>query len=353
MGPGDGGPERRASARALAGMAQLAASGSAAVSSRRHLWLVRRLALGVLVLLVTSVIVFAATQALPSDPARAILGRQATPEQLTGLRAELGLDRPLVTQYLTWLGGVVTGDLGESLSSHASVTSLLGERLPNSLSLMLCVVVLAIPIALVLGAFTALRRDGIGDRAVLVTSLTLTALPEFVIGMIMIFVFGTTIFAVLPAVSLIPPGELVVGHPAELVLPVLTLMLVVGPYLYRLMRAAMIDVLESEYVTMARLKGVPERQVLSRHALPNAVIPVIQGSALALTWLLGGIVLVEFVFRFPGLGTLLTDALANRDLPVIQGVVLTFAAGAVAFNLVADVLTVYLTPKLRTAGRKP
>lgn len=314
-------------------------------------WLLKRLALGLLVLFAVSVIVFAATTALPSDPARAILGRDASPQQLDALRHQLGLDQPLISQYLSWLGHVATGDLGTSLASGQSVWSMVGPRLTNSLTLVAIVMALALPLALLLGTVTALRRDGLFDRGVFIASLCVTALPEFVVGLGLVFLFATGVFSILPAVTLLDSGDSVLSSPKELVLPVVTLVLAILPYLYRLTRASAIEALESEYVTMARLKGVRSRRLLLLHVLPNAAIPVIQGVALMLTWLLGGIVVVEFVFRFPGLGTLLTDAVSNRDVPLIQGIVLVFAAGVVVFNVAADVLTLFLSPRLRTAGR--
>jgi peptide/nickel transport system permease protein len=315
-----------------------------------HLWIARRLGFGIIVLWVVSTVVFAATQALPSDAARAILGQSATPSALAALRQQLGLDRPLLAQYGHWLGGVLTGDFGTSLAARQPVTQVIGGRLANSLSLLLCVALIAIPLSLFLGSVTAIRRDRLLDRSMLLVSLVLTALPEFVVGMAAVILFATTVFTVLPAVSLFAPADSPFAHPRAIALPVLTLVLAVVPYLYRQVRASMIDVLESEYIAMARFKGMPERIVMRRHALPNALIPVIQAASLMLTWLLGGVVVIEFLFRYPGLGTALSDAIANRDLPVIQGVVLIFAAGVVLFNLLADVLTVYLTPKLRTAA---
>jgi len=301
-----------------------------------------------MVVFAASLLVFFATQALPGDPAEAILGRQATPEALAQLRASLGLDQPMYTQYVDWVTSLFSGDLGSSLASQAPVGSLLGPALTNSLSLLLMSAIVAVPLSITLGVLTAVRRGGAVDRTSMVGSLVLTAMPEFVIAMILIVVLSTTVFKVLPAVAVIPPGSSPFLHPMEMVLPVLTLVLAVVPYLYRLVRATMIDVLESEFIAMARLKGVPERRVVWKHALPNALIPVTQASALVLAYLLGGIVVVEFIFGYPGLGTLLTDAVGQRDLPVIQAVTLVIAAGVVLFNLVADLLTVVLTPRLRT-----
>jgi peptide/nickel transport system permease protein len=310
----------------------------------------RRLAFGVLTILVASLVIFLALHALPTDPAQAILGKQATPDALERLRAALGLNEPLPDQYLSWLTGVLQGDFGTSLASRRPVSESLGPALGNSLSLLLVTALIAIPLSVVLGAVTALRRDGLLDRGTLLASLALTAVPEFVIGMVLVILFATLVLNVLPAVALLPPGTSPLAHPREIALPVLTLVLAVVPYLYRLVRGTMIDVLESEYVAMARLKGMPERIVVMRHALPNALIPVTQASAVVMAYLLGGIVVVEYVFRFPGVGTLLTGAIENRDVPVIEAVTMVLAAGVVLFNLVADALTVLLTPKLRTAG---
>ena len=313
-------------------------------------WIVRRLALGVLVVLAASVVIFAATTALPGNPAQAILGKQATPDAVAQLSAALELDRPVVEQYMSWLGGVLTGDFGTSLASQRPVSEQLVPAFENSLALLFITAVIAIPLSVLLGAVTALRRDGVLDRSALLASLALTAMPEFVVGMLLVILFATVVFPVLPAVALLPPDANPLAHPRELALPVLTLVLAVVPYLYRLVRATMIDVLGSEYVTMARLKGMPPRVVLMRHALPNALIPVTQASAVILAYLLGGIVVVEYVFRYPGLGTLLTEAIGNRDVPTIGAASILLATGVVLFNLLADVLTVVLTPKLRTGG---
>jgi peptide/nickel transport system permease protein len=312
-----------------------------------HRWILRRLLLGVAVVYVATLVIFFATHALPTDPAQAILGRDATPESLAILRQQLGLNRPLHRQYFNWLGGLLQGNLGTSLASDRPVSQLLAAAVVSSVSLLVLAAAIAMPLSVLLGTITAVRRDRFFDRALLLASLGLTALPEFVIGITLVILLSTTVAHVLPAVALFPPGESVFQHPLQMVLPVLTVVLVAVPYLYRLLRASMIDVLESEYVAMARLKGLPERIVTVRHALPNAMIPMIQASGLLLSYLLGGIVTVEYLFHYPGLGSLLVDAITNRDLQLIEGVVLVFAVGVVLFNLTADILTVYLTPKLR------
>ena len=312
------------------------------------MWIVRRALLSLLVLFGVSVLIFLATQTLPGDPAVQILGHTATPEQLDELRKQLGLDQPLLDQYLTWLGNVLTGSLGESLTSPQSVSSLLVDRGLASLALVLSSALIAIPLAILLGTFGAMRRDRPLDHATQGVFLVLTALPEFVIGLGLLILLGTTVFTLLPPVALIPSGGAAFSHPRELALPVITLVLAVLPYLTRLQRAAMIDVLESDFVQMARLKGLPERTVVRRHALRNSLVPVVQGSALTLIYLTGGIVAIEYLFAYPGLGSALTTAVAGRDLPVVQAIVLLLASVYVIVNLVADLLTVLLVPRLRT-----
>lgn len=312
-------------------------------------WALRRVLLSIFVLFGVSLLVFVATQALPGDPAVQILGHGALPEQLAALRAQLGLDRPLLSQYGHWLGNLLTGSLGQSLTSPQSVGSLLLDRGLASLALVLASALISIPLAIVLGSIGAVHRDRPFDHASQGVLLVLTALPEFVIGLGLLILFGTTVFQILPSVALIPSGGAAFTHPRELALPVLALVLAVLPYLTRLQRAAMIDVLDSDYIQMARLKGIPERLVIRRHALRNSVVPVVQGSALTLIYLTGGIVAIEYLFAYPGLGSALTTAVAGRDLPVVQAIVLLLACVYVVINLVADLLTVLLVPRLRTS----
>ena len=328
-----------------------AGPGVAVAGSGGHFgrWLLRRLALGVVILFAVSLIVFVATQALPSNPARAILGRTATPQSVAALTHQLGLDRPAVSQYLHWLGNLLRGNFGNSLASRGPVSTLISGRIVNSLTLMFFAALIALPSAFLLGAASAVRR-GTVDQSMLMVAIVLSALPDFVIAITLVILFATVAFQLFPAVSLIPPGSSPLDYPSELVLPVASLVLLNVPYLYRLVRASMTDVLGSEYVAMARLKGMPPRIVIVRHALRNAMLPAIQGAGLVMGWLLGSVVIVESVFQYPGLGSALTSAIQERDLPVIQAVVLIFAVGIVLFNIVADALTIYLTPKLRTSA---
>jgi peptide/nickel transport system permease protein len=311
-----------------------------------------RIGLGILTLFLVSIVVFAATQALPGDTARAILGREAVnTARYDALREQLGLNKPLAQQYLGWLGGVVTGDLGNSLVQDQPVTQLLGRRVLNTFILVFVAALLSIPISLLLGSLTALRRDGRFDISVSIGSLSLAALPEFVIGIILILLFATQVFNWLPAVSRVDP-DVPISQQLELfILPAVTLTLAVAPYMTRILRASTIEVLESEYVMMARLKGLPERLVLNRHALPNALAPMLQVTALNLAWLAGGVVVVEYLFAFPGIGSLLVDSVANRDMPMVQAITLIIAAVYVVANLTADILTILVSPRLRTGLR--
>jgi len=310
--------------------------------------ILRRLALGLLTLLLISVLVFAATQALPGDTATAILGRDATPDRVKVVREQLGLNRPAAAQYITWLGNIARGNLGDSLVAQEPVTSLLKGRVMNSAALVLLAALISIPLSILIGSVSGLLRDRWFDSGVSLGTLALAALPEFVIGIILIMLFATQVMTILPAVSRVDPNVPLTSQLDVLILPALTLVLAVAPYIIRILRASMIEVLESEYVQMARLKGIPERLVLQRHALPNAVIPAIQVIALNLAWLAGGVVVVEYLFNYPGIGSGLVDAVANRDVPVIQAIVLLIASLYVGFNLIADILTILVSPRLRT-----
>lgn len=311
--------------------------------------IVRRVVLGVVTLLLTSILVFFATQGLPGDTAVAILGKDATPERLAALREELGLQRPLVAQYVNWLGDLVRGDLGESLVANQPVEELIGGRVSNSAALLIVAALVSIPIGIALGSLTALRRDGPLDTSVAIGTLILVALPEFVIGIVLVMLLSTGVFHLFPAVSSIESDEPIWSQLEEVILPSLTLILAVIPYVVRILRGSMIDVFESEYVQLARLKGMPERVVMQRHALPNAIAPTLQVIAMNLAWLAGGVVVVEYLFNYPGIGSALVDAVTNRDVPVIQAITLAIASLYVVFNLVADILTILVSPRMRTA----
>jgi peptide/nickel transport system permease protein len=310
-------------------------------------FIIRRVLLGLLVLLLVSVIVFVSTQLL-GDPARAILGRDATPDRLAALHKQLHLDSSKVGQYFHWLGGLLQGDLGTSLASSSPVTSVLGSRIANSAVLVVLAAVISVPISIAIGSYAALRREKLFDTVSSNLMLLLAALPEFVVAVLLVILLSTNVFHLLPAISPVPPGTHAWEYPDELVMPVATLVIAVAPYVSRIMRASMIEVLESDYVEMARLKGLPERTVLIRHALPNAIGPVFQVIAINLAYLAGGVVVIESVFNYPGIGLALVDAVNNHDIPVVQALAMLIAAVYVVLNLLADVATILVTPRLRT-----
>ncbi|MGI9054069.1 MAG: ABC transporter permease [Ilumatobacteraceae bacterium] len=313
-------------------------------------FVVRRLLLGVLTLFIVSVVVFALTQAL-GDPVRAILGREAQPESVLAKREELGLTRPVLTQYWSWLTGLVTGDPGTSFTNGVPVLDVLGDRIWNSLFLMAISAAVSIPISIAVGTYAAARRDKPFDSASSAGSLVLASMPEFVTGLLLIVLLATNVWQVFPAVVRIRPGEPPWVQPSALVLPVLTLTLGVIPYVSRVMRASMIEVLESDYIEMARLKGLPERTVVWRHALPNAIGPALQVIAINIAYLAGGVIVVENIFNFPGIGLALRDAVTDVNVPVVQFIAMLIAAIYVIVNLLADVGTILVTPRLRTGLR--
>jgi peptide/nickel transport system permease protein len=308
--------------------------------------LATRIGWGVFSVLAVAVIVYAATLVLPGDAAQAILGQQATPERLALLREQLGLDRSAWSGFLEWFTGVFRGDLGTSLSTRQPVTELLAPKLLNSAALVIVAAIVSVVIGVALGAFTASRRDGVLDQVLGVVSLVASALPEYIVGVFVVLLFAVNLH-VLPAISVLAPGNYIWDEPAKMVLPVLTLTIVVVPYILRMCRGSVIEALDSDYAEVARLKGVGPRRLLFRHALPNALAPTVQVVGLSLIYLAGGIVLVESVFQFPGLGLGLVNAITARDVPVIQALVLLLSICYVALNILADVVILLVTPRRR------
>jgi peptide/nickel transport system permease protein len=316
----------------------------------RLIW--TRTALGLVTLFIVSILIFAATQLLPGNAATAVLGHNASASQVHTLELRLGLNKPAVTQYWDWLSGVLSGRLGTSLANGQSVWSLVGPRLLNSFVLVVLAGVIGAVLGVALGMFAAVRRDKPADHALSVGALAVTSLPEFVIAIFLVIIFSTVLLHILPGVS---PLESTTGalkpwqDPKELVLPVAALVIVITPYIFRMMRAATIEALESEYVEMARLNGLSPTRVLLRHALPNAIAPTIQVIGLNFLYLAGGIVLVEFVFDYPGIGQGLVNAVADRDIPQIQFIVLVLTAFYIVMNIITDVVTLLVTPRRRVA----
>src|SRR5215471_16954882 len=300
----------------------------------------RRVLVGILTLIVVSAIVFLATQVLPGNAAYAVLGRSANPARLHATEQQLHLNRGLADQYWIWLSGLFTGKLGNSLANGQPVWALVKPRLINSAVLVFVTGLIGAVVGVALGAVAALRKDGWFDHVASVVALAVTSLPEFVVAIGLIILLSTVVWHVLPAVSLLPPGTYAWNQPELLILPVVTLAIVIVPYIFRMMRAAMIEALESDYVEMARLKGVPEGRIVLRHALPNAIAPTIQVIGLNFLYLAGGVVVVEFVF-----------AVGNRDIPVIQFIVVVLAAFYVFMNILTDVIALLATPRRRIASR--
>ena len=313
-------------------------------------WFGRRVIAAVLTLWAVSVIVFLATSAL-GDPVRAILGRdyEVSPQRVGQIREALHLDASLFERYFIWLGGLLTGDLGTSVANELPVWELIGGRLVNSALLVLPVALLMVPISLGLALLAARYRGSLLDNTIQVVTLALAGIPEFVTGILLVALFSTSVFHLFPAVTALPLGATVWSEPRSLVLPVATLVIAIVPYLTRILRANLLEALDSDYVELARLKGIPENRVLWRHALPNTLVPLVQVTALQLAWLVGGVVLIEYLFNYPGIGATLVDSVRNSDFPMVQALTMIIAAVYVVVNLVADFLSILLTPRARTA----
>ncbi len=314
------------------------------------IWLARRLGLAVLTLWLVSILVYFATAAL-GDPIRAILGKDyaAQPARVARLREQLQLDDPLLVRYFRWLGGLLTGDPGRSIAASRPVSDLISGPVINSLVLVLISAAVMIPVAFGIAMISANFRRRRGDSIIQTIVLTLAGLPDFVIGILLVALFSTTVFHVLPAVTISRRGGHPWDNPATMILPVATLVLSVAPYVSRIVRSTLLEVLDSDYVELARLKGIPESVVMRKHALLNAVVPGIQVIALQLAWLAGGVVLVEYLFAYPGIGALLVDSVRNHDVPMVQALSMIIAAVYVGVNLVADLMSIILTPRARTA----
>jgi peptide/nickel transport system permease protein len=331
--------------------------GPLALWQRRPLvrFVVRRLLAAVATLFVVSVLVFFGTEVLPGNAASAVLGKNATPTELHKLEQRMGLDRSAVHRYGDWLGGLLTGDLGNSAAGLASgekfpIWNQIRGKLGNSFALAAITTLLMVPLSLLFGVLAARRAGRPADHAISITSLAITSLPEFVVGSILILSFFSWL-KVLPPVSLIPPGDNPLSHIKALVLPVLTLLGVTLAASIRMVRAGMIEALRSEYVQMARLNGFRERTVLTRYALRNALAPSVQVFAQNIQYLVGGIIVTEFLFNYPGLGQELVNSVAVRDVREVQSVAVLVAAFYVCVNILADLLVLALVPKLRTQQR--
>ncbi len=306
----------------------------------------QRLALGGLLLLAVSVLIFVGTQILPGDVAQAILGQSATPENLANLRRELGLDQSAVTRYFQWLGGALTGDFGNALANGQPVMSLIGQRLGNTLFLAGITAAVAVPLAILLGVISARYKDRWPDRVINVFSLSAISFPEFFVGYLLILVFALEL-AWLPPLSVVRTGMSFGDKLIAAALPCATLTFAVLAHMQRMTRAAIINVLGSAYIETAELKGTRPIYVILRHAFPNAIAPIVNVVMLNLAYLVVGVVVVEVVFVYPGLGTLMVDNVSYRDVPVVQACGLLFAATYISLNIVADIVAIVANPRLR------
>jgi peptide/nickel transport system permease protein len=308
--------------------------------------IVKRLALGLVTIFVISVLIFVGVEALPGDLAEAILGQEATPETVAAFRKELKLDLPPHVRYFAWLGGVMKGDLGNSLANGRPIADLIGWRFGNTIFLAAVAAVVAVPIAVILGMLAALYRNTLFDKIISMATLSTISFPEFFVAYILIALFSVKI-EIFPSISNINDQMAFWQKIDAIILPCLTLTLVVVAHMMRQTRAAIINILASPFIEMARLKGLKRIRVIVLHAFPNALSPVINVIALNLAYLVVGVVIVEVVFVYPGLGQLLVDSVSKRDIPLVQASGLIFAATYVSLNLLADILSIISNPRLR------
>jgi peptide/nickel transport system permease protein len=306
--------------------------------------ILQRLALGALTLFIVSLVIFGATELLPGDLATALLGQSATPETVAALRAQLGLDLPAPTRYWNWLTGVLQGDFGVSMANRRPISDLIAARLGNTLFLALYAAALAVPLSLALGVMAALWRNSVFDRAANASALTSISFPEFFVAYILVLWLAQS--GLFPSMVRLTPSTTFADKLYMTFLPALTLTLVVTAHMMRMTRAAIINLLASPYIEMARLKGMSPLRVVLRHAVPNALAPIINVVALNLAYLITGVVVVEVVFVYPGLGQLMVDSVTRRDIAVVQAIALIFASAYVLLNLIADVLSTVTNPRL-------
>lgn len=306
----------------------------------------QRLALSIALLFAVSLMIFGGVEALPGDFATTYLGQSATPQAVENIRKDLGLDQPATTRYFQWLGGALQGDFGTSWASRNSVSEQIGKRLGNSLFLAFFAAIISIPLAIGLGMLAVHYRDRLADKVINVFSLAAISLPEFFVGYLLILFFAVQMgIATFPAT--VYDSMSLTERLSAIALPTATLVLVVLAHMMRMTRAAILNVMSSAYVETAELKGLSGLRIIARHAAPNAVAPVINVIALNLAYLVVGVVVVEVVFVYPGMGQYMVDAVTVRDMPVVQACGLIFAAFYIFLNMTADILAIIANPRLR------
>jgi peptide/nickel transport system permease protein len=306
----------------------------------------QRVLLGLVLLLAVSVLIFAGTQILPGDVAQAILGQSATPEALANLREQLGLNDPAWLRYVHWLWGILHGDFGTAQSSGLDIATSISTRLKNTLFLAACAAIVAVPLAIILGLIAVRYRNGFVDKLISGLALASTSFPEFFIGYVLIFVFAVH-WQIFPSISTVDDSTPFLERLQAVVLPATALTLVVLAHMMRMTRAAILNVMQSAYIETAELKGLKAFDIIRKHAFPNAIAPVVNVVMLNLAYLIVGVVVVEVIFVYPGMGQYLVDHVAKRDVPVVQAVGLIFAAVYITLNIVADIAAIVANPRLR------
>jgi peptide/nickel transport system permease protein len=306
----------------------------------------QRIALGLLLLLAVSALIFFGIEALPGDAAQAMLGQSATPESLANLREQMGLNDPMLPRYFHWLGGFLTGDLGVALTNGQDIAKSIGQRLGNTMFLAFWAAIIAVPLAITLGLVAARYNGRWPDKLISGVTLATISLPEFVAGYIVMY-FLAVKWQLFPPTSLVFPGMTVFERLHAVILPVIVLVMVVLAHMMRMTRAAILNVMQSAYIETAELKGLSPIMVIWRHAFPNAIAPVVNVVMLNLAYLVVGVVVVEVVFAYSGMGLFLVDSVTKRDLPVVQACGMIFAAVYIGLNILADVVSILANPRLR------
>lgn len=309
--------------------------------------LITRLALAAITIAIVIVIVFAAVEALPGDACTSFLGRAAKGNRLLLCQEEFGLNRSAFIRFFEWIRAALQGDLGQSMARRATVSELVGIRLRNTLLLGLSACALGVPLSIMLGVIAGLWRDRPLDIGLSTFAIIIMTIPEFVLGTVLILIFSIWL-KWLPGIVITRPTAPIGDFLRDIILPVFALAGIMTAHIMRMVRTSVIDVMSSEYIKMARLKGVPYWSMIRRHVVPNALVPTINLIALTIAWMLGGVVVIEVVFNYPGIGSLIVNAIGDRDLPLVQGIALVLSAIYVGLNLAADIATLFLNPKLRT-----
>jgi len=316
------------------------------MNSRILSLIARRLVVMLTTLLIVSFIVFSATSLLPGDTATILLGQSATPEAVAGLRTAMHLDDPALLRFVRWLFGLLHGELGTSYANNMAIAELIGPRFVNSMKLAGITTVIAVPLALTLGISSAMLRGTLYDRAVTILTIGVISVPEFMIATLAVLLFAVYL-KWLPALSLVSEVHTVFDVLRVYAMPVITLTFVVSAQMIRMSRAAVIETLDTPYVEMALLKGAPRMRIVLRHALPNALGPIVNAVALSLSYLVGGVIIVETIFNYPGIAKLMVDGVATRDLPMIQSCAMIFCVGYLLLITTADIIAIMSNPRLR------